>query len=71
MQRAEERIFKALQRHVLDYSDLRPQVLELPLVWEPDLKALLMRMRDAGKINIEGMGPRDRVPKPGCRLSLI
>jgi three-Cys-motif partner protein len=71
MHRAEERIFKVLQGHVLDYSDLRPQVLELPLVWESDLKALLLRMRDTGKMNIEGMGPRDRVPKPGCRLSLV
>jgi three-Cys-motif partner protein len=70
-QRAEERVVKTLQGHVIDYSDLAPHVLELPLVWESDLKALLLRMRDAGKIRIDGLGPRDRTPKAGCRISLI
>jgi len=70
IQRAEEQIFTFLRGHTLDYIELAPQVLQLPLVWESDLKKLLLRMRDGGKIRIDGLGPRDRTPKPGCRLSL-
>jgi three-Cys-motif partner protein len=70
LRRAEERIEKLLHGHILDYAHLAPRVLELPLVWESDLKALLLKMRDVGRIRIDGLGPRSRTPKPKCRLSL-
>jgi hypothetical protein len=67
---AEDRVARILQVRPLDYKVLCPRILEIPLVWESDLKALLVKMRDAGRIRIDGLGPRGRSPKPGCRLSL-
>jgi three-Cys-motif partner protein len=69
--RAENRILEALQRRMMDYSELAPKILELPLVWESDFKALLLKMREFGQIQIDGMGPRARAPKAGCRVRLI
>jgi three-Cys-motif partner protein len=67
---AEDRVARILQVRALDYKVLCPRILEIPLVWESDLKALLLKMRDAGRIRIDGLGSRGRSPKPGCRLSL-
>ena len=49
----------------VDYEVILAKVLEIPLVWERDIKAWVMEMRAAGKVEIEGMTGRERTPKPG------
>ncbi|MGB9120121.1 MAG: three-Cys-motif partner protein TcmP [Candidatus Angelobacter sp.] len=71
MQRAQDRILNLLQLGPDEYDNICPRILELPLVWESDLKSILLRMRDDKQIHIDGMGLRGRVPKAGCRLRLI
>ncbi|HEY6253511.1 MAG TPA: three-Cys-motif partner protein TcmP [Candidatus Angelobacter sp.] len=69
--RAESRVVTLLQTRALRYGQLRPQVLEIPLVWESDLQQILKAMRDRGKLEIEGLGSRERVIKPPCLLRLL
>ncbi len=71
LQLAEERIAKLLKAAPLDYEDIRPQVLEIPLVWDSDLQDILRKMRESGKLEIAGLGPRGRTVKSGCRLRLL
>jgi len=47
------------------YEDLRSEALELSLFWEKDLKDVLAKLRTAGRIVIENMGPRERTAKEG------
>lgn len=47
------------------YETALADVLEMPLVWESDLRQLLTDMRIAGEIDIQGLKPRERTPKPG------
>jgi hypothetical protein len=70
MQRAQDRILNLLQLGPDEYDNICPRILELPLVWESDLKSILLRLRDGKQIHIDGMGLRERVPKAGCRLRL-
>ncbi len=43
-------------------------LLETPLTWESDLKEWLQGLRSDAKIDIVGMKPRERTPKPGHRI---
>lgn len=52
-------------RAKISYEDARAAVLELPLVWEPDLKDLILKLRSGGEVEIEGMTARQRRPQPG------
>lgn len=53
------------------YEDLLPSLLELPLVWESDVKEMIMA-RCGRELEIVGMKPRERTVKPGHTLrSLI
>jgi len=49
----------------IEYEDLVGKVLEKPLVWESDVKEMLKRGLRKGTITIEGLAPRERVPKAG------
>jgi three-Cys-motif partner protein len=55
----------------LRYEQLLPVVLQIPLFWKTDLHDLLTTEQKAGRIVIEGMTARQRVPKKGCLIRLI
>ena len=47
------------------YDDLLARILETPLVWQSDVNGELQRLCKTGEITIEGLRPRERVPKIG------
>lgn len=62
------------RQKVLDLLQAKPRVayeavwdlaLSSPLVWESDLKEWIHEWRDSGSLSIDGMKPRQRVPKLG------
>jgi hypothetical protein len=54
-----------LQTHRrIPYDDLWETALNVPLVWESDLKAWLREWK--GLVRIEGMAPRQRTPRRGA-----
>lgn len=53
------------KKHRVSFDDGRGAMLEVPLVWEDDVKQLVLQLRTEGKIEIEGMRPSERTPKPG------
>ncbi len=53
------------------FGELRPLVLELPLVRRSDVMQLLRDGQSAGKYRIEGMSPRERTPKDHHRIILV
>lgn len=65
LREAEERLYILTRAGPMPYEQLRPLVLELPLVWNSDLSNLLMREHNAGRITIQGLAPRQRTPKSG------
>jgi hypothetical protein len=69
-QSAKARLFELLKRGPCKYEDLLPLLLQLPLFWKTDLHRLLREEREADHIAIEGMVPRQRVPKEGCIIKL-
>jgi hypothetical protein len=38
-------------------------LLEMPLVWESDVKELIMELHDAGELEVRRLKPRERTPK--------
>ena len=50
------------------YVDALAESLELPLVWERDVKAMILELQESGDLAIEGLRPRERTPKPGHYL---
>jgi hypothetical protein len=71
LRRAEEQMLRLLQNGSCDYEVIHPKVLELSLVWNSDFNSIVKKLRDSGRLRIEGLGPRDRVAKPGCRFHLV
>ena len=53
------------QRGRVPYEDVQAAMLELPLVWESDVKDAVMELRKIGTVEIEGLKPLERTPKPG------
>lgn len=49
----------------VDYEVARAAMLECPLVWEKDVQRIVVE-----QCKVAGMGPRERVPKPGHRITL-
>jgi len=45
--------------------------LSHPLVWESDLKAWIVEWDRAGRVDISGLEPRERVPKRGAGHQLL
>ena len=69
-QNARRRLFELLQHKPRRYEDLLPLLLQLPLFWKTDLHDLIDVERRAGLVFVEGMTPRQRVPKEGCIIRL-
>lgn len=53
------------QRATIPYEQALASLLEIPLVWQSDVQALVLELRDAGGLDVVGMQPRERTPKPG------
>ena len=47
------------------YEDALAAFLELPLVWEADVKRIILDLRDAGELDVVGLNPPERTPKKG------
>jgi three-Cys-motif partner protein len=71
LQKAETKLFRLLQKGPLKYETLQPLILELPLVCNTDLNKILAQGRKDGRIMIDGLGPKKRVPKYGCTIRLV
>src|ERR1017187_8041072 len=63
-------LFDLLQRGPRRYEDLLAHLLQLPLFWKTDLHDLLMEEYREDHIVIEGMRPRQRVPRERCIIRL-
>jgi len=50
------------------YEDALATLLELPLVWEVDVKRIILDLRDAGELDVVGLNPPERTPKKGHLL---
>ena len=70
LQKADARLMALLAAGPLRYEMLQPVVLELRLVWKTDLNEILVQGHRSGRFLIEGLGPRERTPKPGCTIRL-
>lgn len=65
LRRALDSLLRLLnQAPEMDYRVARAAMLEFPLVWERDIQQLVLE-----QCNVLGMKPRERVPKPGHRLT--
>jgi three-Cys-motif partner protein len=66
-QAAKERLRSlVLERREVPYDpDVLGALLEMPLVWESDVKEMVIGLRDTGEIEIRGLKPRERTPKKG------
>lgn len=64
LETAESRLDDLL-RPELRYEDALSALLELPLVWEGDVKEMIMRRRSAGQLEVKGMKRNERTPKAG------
>lgn len=52
------------QNHTgIKFGDILAVLLERPLIWESDVKEMILTLKQNGKISINGMTPRQRVPK--------
>lgn len=70
LQKADARVMALLAGGPVPYEALQPRVLELPLVWNTDLNEILVHGDRSGRFIIEGRGPRERIPRPGCTIRL-
>ena len=70
LRKADTAIAALLKDGPMLYEAVLPRVLELPLVWSSDLNEVLMRGYKSGRFLIEGLGPRERTPKPGHKIRL-
>ncbi len=59
------------QRGRISYDEAWETVLSDPLVWESDLKTWIKEWQDAGHVELQGLVPRERVPKLGQRHLLV
>ena len=70
LQEARARLFSLLQQGPILYELLQPRILEIPLVWNGDLNAMLMREHAERRLTIQGLAPRQRAPKTGNIIAL-
>jgi three-Cys-motif partner protein len=68
--KAQAKVLALLRNGPMKYEVLQPRVLELRLVWNSDLNKILTDGQKEGRILIDGLGPRERTPKPGCTIRL-
>jgi three-Cys-motif partner protein len=69
-ERARRQMYEMLSRGPQRYETLLPFLLQIPLFWKTDFHELVMEERQVGRIIVEGMSPRQRVPKEGCTIRL-
>jgi three-Cys-motif partner protein len=63
---AVERLRGLLRRQPkVRYEDSLATLLELPLVWETDVKRIILDLRGAGELDVDGLNPPERTPKKG------
>jgi three-Cys-motif partner protein len=63
---AVERLRALLHRQPkVRYEDTLATLLELPLVWEADVKRIILDLRDTGELDVVGLNPPERTPKKG------
>lgn len=63
---ATERLWQLIRESKrIRYDDLLAMILETPLVWQSDINAEIQRLTKSDVITIEGLKPRERVPKVG------
>jgi len=67
---AQRRLFTILQQGPIIFEQLQPRILEIPLVWNTDLTDILMSEQREGRLRIEGLTGRQRVPKARNRITL-
>jgi hypothetical protein len=66
---AVERLRALLRRRPkVPYEDALATLLELPLVWEADVKRIILDLRDASELDVVGLNPPERTPKKGHLL---
>lgn len=70
LRKADAKLMELLTNGPIPYEILQPQILQLPLVWNSDLNDILLQGQRSGRFEIEGLGPRERTPKAGCRIRL-
>ena len=58
------------KRRRISYDIAWEAVLPSPLVWESDLKEWIREWQGEGVLDVQGLGPRERVPKLGQRHML-
>jgi len=63
---AVEQLRALLRRQAkVPYEDALATLLELPLVWEGDVKLIILGLRGAGELDVAGLNPPERTPKKG------
>lgn len=50
-------------KNKVKYEEVLGILLEMPLVWESDIKQMVKNMREAGEIDVHGLQPRERTVK--------
>jgi hypothetical protein len=70
-ERARIQLIELLMSSPQRYETLLPVLLQIPLFWKTDLHELIADERRVGRIVIDGMGPRQRVPSEGCVVRLL
>jgi len=66
---AQQRLEDLLGRQSrVPFAEARSAMLELPLVWESDVKQFVLALKNQRKIEIQGLKAKERTPKPGHYL---
>ncbi|MBX3125529.1 MAG: three-Cys-motif partner protein TcmP [Polyangiaceae bacterium] len=52
-------------RASIPWDEALPSILEIPMVWDKDVKALVKGEQEAGRLSIRGLKAKERVPKLG------
>ena len=47
------------------YEEALAALLELPLVWEADVRRIILDLLDAGELDVVGLKAPERTPKKG------
>jgi three-Cys-motif partner protein len=68
LREAQNRLFTILQQGPIFYEQLQPRILEIPLVWNSDFNKMLIDAHNTGRLRIDGLTARQRVPKAGNKI---
>jgi three-Cys-motif partner protein len=63
---ARQQLMKLLDsKRRVPFADAQAAMLELPMVWESDVKDLVAMLKAKGVLDVQGLKPRERTPKSG------